>query len=69
MNAKDKEEPTPLNSNLLPVKAKGEVLFLSVWSFLKSGMTLTPVLKRTLLSFLTCLFEITDSITSFISFS
>jgi hypothetical protein len=26
------EEPTALNSNLLPVKANGEVLFLSVLS-------------------------------------
>ena len=36
-------EPTILNSNLLPVKANGDVRFLSVASFLKSGRALTPV--------------------------
>ncbi len=35
--------PTIRNSNLLPVKAKGDVLFLSVASFWKSGRVLTPV--------------------------
>ena len=32
------QEPTALNSNLLPVKAKGEVLFLSVLSNKISGI-------------------------------
>ncbi len=32
------KEPTALNSNLLPVKAKGEVLFLSVLSNKISGI-------------------------------
>ena len=36
------EEPSALNSNLLPVKAKGEVLFQSVVSFLSEGSTLAP---------------------------
>ena len=35
--------PTLLNSNLLPVKAKGDVLFLSVASFTNSGNVDTPV--------------------------
>ena len=39
----ESEEPTVLNSNLFPVKAKGEVLFLSVASFTKSGSVDTPV--------------------------
>ena len=41
--AMESEEPTVLNSNLFPVKAKGEVLFLSVASFTKSGSVDTPV--------------------------
>ena len=36
-------EPTIRNSNLLPVKAKGEVRFRSVASFIKSGNVFTPV--------------------------
>lgn len=38
----DCEEPTALNSNLLPVKAKGDVLFLSVLSLLKTGSFQMP---------------------------
>ena len=34
------DEPTALNSNLLPVNAKGEVLFLSVLSNNNSGIVL-----------------------------
>ena len=37
------EEPTIRNSNLLPVKAKGEVLLRSVASLATSTMVLTPV--------------------------
>ena len=33
-------EPTARNSNLLPVKANGEVRFLSVLSSISSGMVL-----------------------------
>ena len=36
-------EPSIRNSNLLPVKAKGDVLFLSVVSFLKFGSASTPI--------------------------
>ena len=36
------DEPTILNSNLLPVNAKGEVLFLSVLSRLIDGTEGTP---------------------------
>ena len=36
-------DPTIRNSNLFPVNAKGEVLFLSVASFSKSGSVDTPV--------------------------
>ena len=36
------EEPTALNSNRLPVNAKGEVLFLSVLSINTSGICATP---------------------------
>ena len=32
------EDPTALNSNLFPVKANGDVLFLSVLSNIKSGI-------------------------------
>ena len=39
----ESEEPTIRNSNLLPVKANGDVLFLSVASLNKSGSVLTPV--------------------------
>ena len=38
-SATEAEEPSILNSNLLPVKAKGEVLFLSVVSFGNFGKT------------------------------
>ena len=37
------EEPTLLNSNLLPVNAKGEVLFLSVVSLGNLGSEVTPI--------------------------
>ena len=36
-------EPSARNSNLLPVKAKGEVRLRSEVSFLKSASTSTPV--------------------------
>ena len=36
-------EPSIRNSNLLPVKAKGDVRLRSVLSFLNAGKTLTPV--------------------------
>ena len=39
------EEPTILNSNLLPVNAKGEVLFLSVASFGSGGRVVTPIVN------------------------
>lgn len=39
------EDPTILNSNLLPVKAKGLVLFLSVASFVSEGIESTPKFK------------------------
>ena len=39
----DCEEPTALNSNLLPVKAKGDVRLRSVLSLEKSGTTETPI--------------------------
>ena len=39
-------EPTIRNSNLLPVKANGDVRLRSVASFMKSGSVLTPVSKR-----------------------
>jgi hypothetical protein len=39
------DEPTIRNSNLLPVNAKGEVLFLSVESFGIGGRTDTPILS------------------------
>ena len=35
-------EPSMRNSNLLPVKANGEVRFLSVVSRMNSGITSTP---------------------------
>ena len=38
-----REEPKLLNSNLLPVKANGDVRLRSVVSFLKSGRTSTPI--------------------------
>ena len=41
----DADEGTSLNSNLLPVKANGEVLFLSVESFVNRGNVDTPVDK------------------------
>src|SRR5690554_3074780 len=44
-------EPTALNSNLLPVKAKGEVLFLSVLSNMISGILLIPNFKYILSPF------------------
>ena len=39
----DADDPTLRNSNLLPVKANGEVLFLSVESFGSAGNVETPV--------------------------
>ena len=36
------DEPSILNSNLLPVNANGDVLFLSVVSLLNLGRTSTP---------------------------
>ena len=39
----EREEPSIRNSNLFPVKANGEVRFLSVASFFKTGRTWTPV--------------------------
>ena len=39
------EEPTALNSNLLPVNANGEVLFLSVLSCMISGIELTILME------------------------
>ena len=39
----ESEEPTIRNSNLLPVKANGDVLFLSVASLFKSGSVEAPV--------------------------
>ena len=41
-------EPRARNSNLLPVKAKGEVRLRSEVSFLKSASTSTPVSMRSL---------------------
>ena len=41
-SAIDAMEPTIRNSNLFPVKAKGEVRFLSVASFIKEGTVETP---------------------------
>ena len=41
-SAMESEEPTMRNSNLLPVKAKGEVRFRSVASFLIRGTVGTP---------------------------
>ena len=41
--ATESEEPTIRNSNLLPVKANGDVLFLSVASLLRSGRVEAPV--------------------------
>ena len=42
-SAMESEGPTIRNSNLLPVKAKGEVRFRSVASFLMTGTVDTPV--------------------------
>ena len=42
----DWAEPTILNSNLLPVKAKGEVLFRSVLSLGMTGRVSTPTLMK-----------------------
>src|SRR5664279_2169883 len=39
----EKDEPSILNSNLLPVKANGEVLFLSVASLISAGSVVTPI--------------------------
>ncbi len=44
--ATDWLDPTARNSNLFPVKAKGEVRLRSVLSFEKVGTTETPVAKR-----------------------
>ena len=43
-------EPTALNSNLFPVKANGEVLFLSVLSNKKSGILPTTFNFKTVFS-------------------
>src|SRR5512133_3376563 len=40
----EKDDPSILNSNLLPVKANGEVLFLSVASLASAGSVVTPIL-------------------------
>ena len=45
-SAMESEEPTIRNSNLLPVKAKGDVRLRSVASFSKSGRVETPVFMR-----------------------
>ena len=42
----EKLEPRLRNSNLLPVKAKGEVRLRSVVSRLKRGVTFTPMSRR-----------------------
>ena len=39
----EKADPSILNSNLLPVNANGEVLFLSVVSLKNLGNTRTPI--------------------------
>ena len=39
-------EPNIRNSNLFPVNANGEVLFLSVVSFLNDGNTLTSIAQE-----------------------
>ncbi len=44
-SAMESEEPTIRNSNLLPVKAKGEVRLRSVASFLMTGTVDTPVVQ------------------------
>ena len=44
-------EPTALNSNLFPVKAKGEVLFRSVLSSSISGILPTTLSLRSVFSF------------------
>jgi hypothetical protein len=36
------DEPTARNSNLLPVKANGEVRLRSVWSFGRTGSEVAP---------------------------
>ena len=41
-SAMESEEPTMRNSNLLPVKAKGEVRFRSVPSLSRTGIVDTP---------------------------
>ena len=46
----ESEEPSIRNSNLFPVKAKGEVLFLSVSSCRTLGSALTPIVRLFLLS-------------------
>ena len=43
--AMESDDPTMRNSNLLPVKAKGDVRFLSVASLSRSGRMSTPVFK------------------------
>ena len=42
----DWEEPTMRNSNLLPVKAKGEVRLRSVLSLGSSGRVSTPIFRN-----------------------
>ena len=53
----DIDEATILNSNLLPVNAKGEVLFLSVASKKRFGRLCTPIS-----SFLPCLLEVASPV-------
>ncbi len=42
-SAMDSDDPSERNSNLLPVKANGEVRLRSVLSFGNFGSTLTPI--------------------------
>ena len=44
----ESDDPNALNSNLLPVNAKGEVLFLSVVSLGSGGNTSAPIFKNVL---------------------
>ena len=56
------EEPTALNSNLLPVNANGEVLFLSVLSIRSSGTWGMPRLYLLLPLILTMSLELSSSL-------
>ena len=44
----DSDDPNARNSNLFPVNAKGDVLFLSVESLGSSGKTSAPIFKNDL---------------------